>query len=170
MNEQSHDPIYLNKGSLSASQYKEGAAKVLRNIPLTVFALALGILCLTSSIYQILTDDGFSVVNILTLALSIMLLAFTPSLPYIQANGLHKQLCRSINIKENENIPTKVMFYSDHLVYISDESASIIDYKNIKRHYTTANTLSIRTRDNVLIVLPKSGFLGGSCEDIVNLF
>ena len=89
-----NEPKYLNNGDLSAAEYKEGAAKVLRNIPLTVFAFAIGILCLASSIYQIITDDGFSAVNILTLALSSMLLIFTPSLPYIQANGLHKQLCK----------------------------------------------------------------------------
>lgn len=165
-----NEPKYLNNGDLSAAEYKEGAAKVLRNIPLTVFAFAIGILCLASSIYQIITDDGFSAVNILTLALSSMLLIFTPSLPYIQANGLHKQLCKSINIKEDDAIKTRAMFYEDHLVYISDENASSVDYKNIKKHYITKNTLSIKTKDNVLIVLPKSGFLGGSYDDIIKLF
>ncbi|MFR9207099.1 MAG: hypothetical protein ACLVKR_01690 [Lachnospiraceae bacterium] len=54
-----NEPKYLNNGDLSAAEYKEGAAKVLRNIPLTVFAFAIGILCLASSIYQITLMTAF---------------------------------------------------------------------------------------------------------------
>ena len=164
-----NDPLYLNDGSLSDSEYKEGASKVLTNIPLTVFAVTLGVICLCSSINQIFNDDGLSILNILTGILSIMLIAFTPVLPRIQANGLYKRLCSSLNIKEGESIKTRSMFFKDQLVYISNESTTKIEFADIKKFYLTKNTLALRTRDNVLIVLPRSGFLGGSAEDIVDL-
>ncbi len=162
------EPIMLINGKVSAADYIKGAAPALKNIPIMVIAMLIGLFCLASSIMDIISK-GLSVMPIITMIIALMLVGFTPFLPNFQAKGLYKQLCQNTGVKEGDSIPMRAMLYDDKLVFLTDENAMTLEYTGIKRIYETESTISILTKSRVLIVFPKDGCTGGSYEDALRI-
>lgn len=164
------EPIALNRTTVTKSDFCE-LSKALNKGSFNFYFLICGILITALSIYMMVTAiiNNTSAVyrGIIFLPVGIFVTIY-PFISYIfRANKLYNSQKKLAG--EGELI-SEISFFREYLTVKSAKGQTILNYKDITKHFETKNMFALITKDGVCVFMRKDSFLKGDLSKVYKLF